>query len=94
MTEQSQSMILILGEIKGTVAEVKEAIRELKETVANNNSMHNSRIDEIKERHDERLNNLEKAKERFVGWVIGAGAVFGAVFHFIPKAIASALGVH
>lgn len=94
MNTPDQTMILILGEIKGTVAEVKEAIRELKETVANNNAMHNSRIDDIEEKHHNRISKLESIRDKAVGWVIGAGAVFGMIFHLIPKAIASVFGVH
>lgn len=89
MKEESQSMILILGEIKGTVTEVKEAIRELKETVANNNKSNNGKIESLEAKHDARLSDLESFKERVVGavaaWSLGAGAFFASIFHFIPK---------
>jgi len=94
MNNPSDTMILILGEIKGTVAEVKEAIRELKETVANNNNSHKDKIDRVEKHHHDRLTKLEIMKERAIAYMLGISAAIGAVFHFIPKALAAIVGGH
>jgi len=44
--------------------------------------------------HATRISALETARDKAIGYVIALGAVFAAVWHLIPKAIASITGAH